>query len=175
MDVFLRFAWAAPYGMVAHAARDAARGEAAMARAELKTTATQGSVADFIAAVPDPRRREEAAQLDALHRKVTGFDPAMWGPTIVGYGVYRYKYDSGREGTMARAGFSPRKAASVLYLNGSFDDARQAEADSLFARLGPHSTGTACLYLKRLDKIDMGTLEGLIRLSWEAMNERWPG
>ena len=76
---------------------------------------------------------------------------------------------------MARAGFSPRKAASVLYLNGSFDDARQAEADALFARLGPHSTGKACLYLKRLDKIDMGTLEGLIRLSWEAMNERWPG
>ena len=146
-----------------------------MTKAELKTTATQFSVVDFIAAVPDPRRREEAAQLDALHRKVTGLDPAMWGPTIVGYGVYHYKYESGREGTSARAGFSPRKAASVLYLNGSFEDARKAEADALFARLGPHSTGTACLYIKRLDKIEMGALEGLVRLSWEAMSERWPG
>ena len=146
-----------------------------MAKAVLKTTATQVSVADFIAAVPDPRRREEAALLDALHRKVTGLDPAMWGPTIVGYGVYHYKYDSGHEGTMARAGFSPRKAASVLYLIGTFDGTRKAEADALFARLGPHSTGKACLYLKRLDKIDMAALEGLIRLSWEAMNERWPG
>ena len=146
-----------------------------MTKAELKTTATQFSVVDFIAAVPDPRRREEAAQLDPLHRKVTGLDPAMWGPTIVGYGVYHYKYESGREGTSARAGFSPRKAASVLYLNGSFEDARKAEADALFARLGPHSTGTACLYIKRLDKIEMGALEGLVRLSWEAMSERWPG
>ena len=161
--------------MVMHAASEAAKGDEAMAKAVLKTTATEVSVADFIATVPDPRRREEAGLLDALHRKVTGLNPAMWGPTIVGYGVYHYKYDSGREGTMARAGFSPRKAASVLYLNGSFGDARQAQADALFARLGPHSTGTACLYIKRLDKIDMAALEGLVRLSWEAMNERWPG
>ena len=146
-----------------------------MAKAVLKTTATEVSVADFIAAVPDPRRREDAAQLDALHRKVTGLDPAMWGPTIVGYGVYHYKYDSGHEGTMARAGFSPRKAASVLYLIGTFDGTRKAEANALFAGLGPHSTGKACLYLKRLDKIDMSALEGLVRLSWEATNERWPG
>lgn len=145
-----------------------------MAKAELKTTATEVSVADFIAAIPDARRREEAALLDALHRKVTGCEPKMWGPTIVGYGVYTYKYDSGREGTMARAGFSPRKAAAVLYLNGSFGDARQAEADALFARLGPHTTGKACLYIKRLDKIDTAALESLVRLSWEAMNERWP-
>ena len=145
-----------------------------MTKAELKTTATEVSVADFIAAVPDARRSEEAALLDALHRRATGCEPKMWGPSIVGYGVYDYKYDSGREGTMARAGFSPRKAAAVLYLNGSFGDDRQAEADALFARLGPHTTGKACLYIKRLDRIDMAVLEGLVRLSWEAMNERWP-
>ena len=145
-----------------------------MAKAVLKTTATELSVADFIAAVPDARRREEAGVLEALHRKVTGCEPKMWGSSIVGYGVYRYKYDSGHEGTMARAGFSPRKAASVLYLNGSFDSARQAQADALFAQLGPHSTGRACLYLKRLEKIDMAALEDLIGLSWAAMNERWP-
>ena len=146
-----------------------------MAKAVLKTMATEVSVADFIAAVPDPRRREEAAQLDALHRKVTGADPAMWGPTIVGYGSYHYKYESGREGTWARGGFSPRKAASVVYLVGTFEGDRKTEAEALFARLGPHSTGKACLYLKRFDKIDMDALEGLVRLSWEAINERWPG
>ena len=146
-----------------------------MAKAVLKTTATEVCVADFIAAVPDPRRREEAGLLDALHRKVTGCDPKMWGPSIVGYGTYRYEYDSGREGTMARAGFSPRKPAAVLYLMGIDDGERQDRADALFARLGPHTTGRACLYLKRLDKIDMEALEGLVRLSWEAVNERWPG
>ena len=145
-----------------------------MAKAMLKIMATEVSVDDFIAAVPDPRRREEAGLLDALHRKVTGCDPKMWGPSIVGYGTYRYKYDSGREGTMARAGFSPRKAAAVLYLMGIYDGERQVRADALFARLGPHTTGKACLYLKRLDKIDMEALEGLVRLSWEAVNERWP-
>jgi hypothetical protein len=156
--------------MVTHAAR-----EAAMARANLKTTATAVSVADFIAAVPDLRRREEAGLLDALHRKVTGLDAAMWGATIVGYGVYHYNYDSGRAGTMARAGFSPRKAAAVVYLIGTCKGVRKLEAEALFARLGPHSTGKACLYIKRLDKIDLDALEGLVRLSWEAINERWPG
>ena len=155
--------------MVARAAR-----EAAIAKAVLKTTATTVCVADFIAAVPDPRRREEAEALDALHRKVTGCEPKMWGPSIVGYGSYCYKYDSGRGGTSARAGFSPRKAAAVLYLNGTYEGARKDEADVLFGRLGPHTTGQSCLYLKRLDKIDMNVLEQLVRLSWEAMNERWP-
>ena len=145
-----------------------------MAKAVLKTTATAVSVADFIAAVPDARRREEAATLDALHRKVTGCEPKMWGPSIVGYGAYDYKYESGREGTMARAGFSPRKPASVVYLIGTYEGDRGAEADALFARLGPHTTGKACLYLKRLDKIDMKALEGLVQLSWEVVNEHWP-
>lgn len=145
-----------------------------MAKAELKTQANEASVAGFIAAVPDPRRREEAQALDALHRKVTGCEPKMWGPSIVGYGVYHYKYESGREGVMARAGFSPRKAAAVVYLNGTYGGDRQAEADALFARLGPHTTGLACLYLKRLDRIDSEALEALVRLSWEAINELWP-
>ena len=145
-----------------------------MAKAELKTTATEVSVADFIAAVPDARRSDEAGVLDALFRKATGHEPTMWGPSIVGYGSYHYKYASGHEGTMARAGFSPRKAAAVLYLVDSYEGARQEQADALFARLGPHTTGKACLYLKRFDKIDIDVLEQLIGLSWEAMNERWP-
>ena len=106
-----------------------------MAKAELKTQATDVAVADFIAAVPDPRRRDEAAIIDQLHRRVTGLEPKMWGPSIIGYGSYDYKYDSGREGTMCRAGFSPRKAAMTLYLMGNYCN-HQAEADELFARLG---------------------------------------
>ena len=145
-----------------------------MAKAVLKTTATEVSVADFIAAVPDARRREEAEVLDTLHRKVTACAPKMWGPSIVGYGSYAYRYESGREGTSARAGFSPRKPALVLYLNDTYEGTRRDEAEALFARLGPHTTGKSCLYIKRLDRIDIAVLEALIRLSWAAMNERWP-
>ena len=86
-----------------------------MAKAELKTKATEVSVADFIARVPDQRRREEAAVIDALYRRVTGCEPKMWGPSIIGYGSYDYTYDSGHSGTSCRAGFSPRKAALTLY------------------------------------------------------------
>ena len=144
-----------------------------MAKAELKTRPTQVTVEQFIAGLPDERRREEAGALDAIYRRVTGLEPKMWGPSIVGYGSYRYKYDSGREGEICRAGFSPRKAALTLYLVADYG-ARQAEADALFARLGPHSTGKACLYVKALAKVDLAALEGLIALSWELMNARYP-
>lgn len=144
-----------------------------MAKAEIKTKATTMSVADFIAAVPDPRRREEAAAIDAIHRRVTGLEPQMWGPTIIGYGSYSYKYDSGREGTMCRAGFSPRKAAMTIYLMGNYCD-HQVEADALFARLGKHSTGKACLYIKKLADVDLEVLERLVALSWGAMNGNYP-
>lgn len=112
-----------------------------MAKAEMKTTATGASVAAFIAAVPDARRRTEAELIEALHRRVTGHDPQMWGPSIIGYGRYSYRYDSGREGTICRGGFSPRKAALTIYLMGNYCD-RQPEADALFAQLGKHTTGS---------------------------------
>jgi Domain of unknown function (DU1801) len=144
-----------------------------MAKAELKTTATTLSVADYIASLPDARRRAEADVIEALHRCVTGLEPRMWGPSIIGYGSYDYTYDSGRSGTMCRAGFSPRKAALVFYLIGEFG-ARQAEADALFAQLGKHTTGKACLYIKRLTDVDLAVLEQLVRLSWAVMNARYP-
>jgi len=140
-----------------------------MAKAELKTTANNASVADFLSALPDPRQRADAQALDALYRRVTGLEPKMWGPNIVGYGSYEYRYESGRAGTMCKAGFSPRKAALTLYLAGSYGD-QQAEADDLFARLGKHSTGKACLYVKRLDQVDLDVLERLVALSWERMD-----
>lgn len=144
-----------------------------MAKAELKTKATEVSVADFIAAVADTRRREEAEVIDAMHRRVTGVEPKMWGPSIIGYGSYNYKYDSGREGTMCRAGFSPRKAAMTIYLMGNYAN-RQPEADALFARLGKHKTGASCLYINKLADVDAGVLEELVALSWRCMNEAYP-
>ncbi len=144
-----------------------------MAKAELKTKATQVSIADFLAGLPDDRRRAEATVLDALHRRATGCDPKMWGPSIIGYGSYHYKYESGREGTMCRAGFSPRKAALTIYLMGNYCD-RQSEVDDLFARLGKHTTGKGCLYIKRLTDVDTKVLERLVEISWEVMKARYP-
>ncbi|MCW1402367.1 DUF1801 domain-containing protein [Novosphingobium sp. MW5] len=144
-----------------------------MAKAELKTKATEVSPADFIAAVPDARRREEAAVIDAIHRRVTGLEPKMWGPSIIGYGSYNYKYDSGREGTMCRAGFSPRKAAMTVYLMGTYVTCK-AESDALFARLGKYKTGKSCLYINKLADIDLAVLEELVALSWQCMNAKYP-
>ena len=123
--------------------------------------------------VADPRQREKAKQLDAIHRRVTGLEPKMWGTSIIGYGSYRYKYESGREGDMCRAGFSPRKSAATIYLMGNYCSRRE-EADALFARLGKHRTGKSCLYVTRLENVDLSILEQLIALSWAVMNERYP-
>ena len=144
-----------------------------MGKAEIKTKATEAGVADFIAAIPETRRREEAALVDAMHQRVTGLEPRMWGPSIIGYGSYDYVYDSGRSGTMCRAGFSPRKTAMTLYLMGHYCD-RQPEADALFAKLGKHKTGKSCLYINKLADVDLAVLEQLVALSWDVMNERYP-
>ena len=139
-----------------------------MAKADLKTRATEASVADYFAALPDAARRTEAAQIDAMFRRVTGLEPKMWGPSIVGYGSYDYKYESGREGTMCRTGFSPRKAALTFYGFGSMD------AEDLFARLGKHTTGKGCLYIKKLSDVDLAVLEQFVALNWERMSAAYP-
>ncbi|HEY0594435.1 DUF1801 domain-containing protein [Sphingopyxis sp.] len=144
-----------------------------MGKSGISTKATGIGVADFIAAVPDARRREEASVIDAMHRRVTGHDPKIWGPSIIGYGSYDYVYDSGHSGTMCRAGFSPRKAAMTLYLMGHYLD-RQPEADALLARLGKYKNGKSCLYVNKLADVDLDVLEKLVVLSWDVMNERYP-
>jgi hypothetical protein len=144
-----------------------------MGKAEIKTKATDVSVAEFIAAIPEARRREDAAVVDAIHRRITGLAPKMWGPSIIGYGSYDYVYDSGRSGTMCRAGYSPRKGAMTLYLVGHYQN-RQSEADALLARLGKHKTSKACLYINKLADVDVAVLEQLVTLSWDVMNERYP-
>ena len=146
-----------------------------MAKANLKTQPTDDDVAAYIESAELDRRRAEAHQLVALFRKVTGEEPRMWGPSIIGFGSYDYKYDSGREGTMCRAGFSPRKAKLSLYLMGAYcTPEAQAEQNRLFGLLGKHSLGKSCLYINRLEQVDIDILEQLIRNNWDLMNERYP-
>ena len=144
-----------------------------MAKAELKTKPTEVTVEAFIAGLPDEQRRDEARAIDAIYRRVTGVEPKMWGPSIIGYGSYDYRYESGRTGTICRAGFSPRQAALTFYLLDGYG-ARQPQADALMSRLGSHSTGKACLYVKQLARVDLDALEGLVALCWQTMNERHP-
>jgi hypothetical protein len=120
--------------------------------------ATEASVAEFLAQVPDERRREDAHRLRAMMQEITGEPPAMWGSSIIGFGSYHYRYPSGHEGDSALASFAPRSQHLVIYLVGEFTGRYQ----SVLARLGPHKTGKGCLYLKRLDDVDDDALRELI-------------
>jgi hypothetical protein len=130
-------------------------------KASNKTQPTAVSVADFIAAVPNETRRKDAKALVALFKKVSGEKPVMWGPSIIGFGRRSYRYDSGREGEIMLAGFSPRGANLVLYLHKDFPG-----ADALIKRLGKHKTSMACLYVNTLADVDMAVLEELIARAW---------
>ncbi len=127
--------------------------------AETKTKPTAVSVDEFIANVEDERKRDDSRVLAKLMSKATGAKAHMWGPTIVGFGTYHYKYDSGHEGDACIAGFSPRKAAISIYL------AEFPERDALLAKLGKYKMGKSCLYVKKLDDIDMGVLKQLVETS----------
>jgi hypothetical protein len=136
---------------------------------ETKTRPTQMRVADFIDAAPDAVRREDAKTLVTLMSRITGEEPVMWGPSIIGFGSYHYRYESGHEGNACRLGFSPRKAELVLYvLNGS------PEQEAQLARLGKHKTGKACLYIRKLADVDMAALEEIIRGALASMDARYP-
>ncbi len=122
-----------------------------------KTTATGADPEAFIAAVEHPTRRADAEQLLAMMRRVTGCEPKMWGPSIVGFGRYEYTYESGREGEFMITGFSPRKANLVLYILPGYDDL----GDSL-AELGKHKVGKSCLYVNKLADVDLEVLEQIV-------------
>ena len=131
--------------------------------ADNKTKPTKLSVAAFVDTLTDPVRRSDAKTLTELMQNAAGEKPRMWGPSIVGFGSYHYKYESGREGDMPVIAFSPRKAATVLYGLTGF-----SEATALLAKLGKHSTGKGCLYIKKLADVDQHTLEALIVKSLAA-------
>jgi hypothetical protein len=119
---------------------------------------TDAPVAGFLARVPDEQRREDAWRLCAMMREITGEPPVMWGTSIIGFGLYHYRYASGHEGDSALAGFSPRRQHLAIYLIGDFESRHQ----SALTRLGPHQTGKGCLYIKRLDDVDHDALRELI-------------
>jgi hypothetical protein len=127
---------------------------------DLKTRPTDGSVQAFLESIEDEERRRDCLALLQLMREVTGHEPKLWGGSIVGFGSYHYKYASGREGDTFLAGFSPRKQNLTLYLTGYLE-----HYESLLGRLGKHKTGKGCLYIKKLDDVDLPTLREMIKQS----------
>jgi len=128
--------------------------------AELKTRPNQRSVTAFLQSIRDARRRRDARTVGALMRSITRARPRMWGPSIVGYGRYDYRYESGREGSWFLTGFSPRKTDLVVYIMSGFGPHR-----ALLRQLGPHRTGRGCLYLRDLEQVHLPTLRRLIAAS----------
>jgi len=124
---------------------------------KLKTQPTDKSVVAFIEAVDSPKKREDAFRLLDIFSETTGMEPKMWGESIIGYGAYHYKYASGHEGDAALVGFSPRKASFSLYF-ATGDDKRE----ELLKDFGKHKTGKACVYVNKLDDIDIDVLKELI-------------
>jgi hypothetical protein len=134
--------------------------------AENKTRATEVSVASFVERVEPEQRQADARAVIALMERVSGEPATMWGPSIIGFGVHRYRYDSGREGEICRIGFSPRKPQLVFYLGTSFPG-----RDAMLAALGKHGTGKGCLYVKKLSDVDMAVLERMVAASWAHKGE----
>ena len=134
-----------------------------------KTQPTPIKVSEFIAGIEDSRKRADCKELMKLMRETTGKRATMWGPSIVGFGKYHYKYASGREGDFFLTGFAPRKQALTIYIINGFD----AHAE-LMEKLGKFKTGKSCLYVKSLDAIDRAVLKDLVEASVAYMREKYP-
>lgn len=137
--------------------------------ADAMTQPSDADVAAFLDQVSPEQRRADALRLDPLFREVSGFDPVLWGSSMVGYGRYRYTYDSGHSGQCFATGFAPRKRELVLYIMPGY-----ADFGAILERLGPHRKGKSCLYLTRLERVDMTALGDLIRAGLEDLATRWP-
>jgi hypothetical protein len=131
---------------------------------ENKTRPTDQNVVDFLSSVDHETRREDAFTVLKMMEEITGEAAVMWGSSIVGFGSYHYKYDSGREGDMPLIGFSPRKQSMTLYIMSGFDS-----EEELLASLGKHKTGKACLYVNKLADVDEDVLRQMIKRSYEHM------
>lgn len=137
--------------------------------AENKTKATEQSVDAFIESLPDEKVRQDCYALITLMKKVTGSEPKLWGGSIVGFGNYHYKYESGHEGDSCLTGFSPRKQNITLY---AMLDSNERE--ELLNKLGKHKAGKGCVYIKRLDDVDVTILEKLLKRSVEYLRKLYP-
>ena len=136
--------------------------------AKIKTTATEVDVSEFIQKVENEIKRKDSFQLVEMFKTISGFEPKMWGPTIIGFGNYHYKYESGHEGDMPIAAFSPRKEAIVLYF-AEFENREQ-----LYEKLGKHKSGKVCVYVKKLADISLPVLEELTRASIKYITTKYP-
>ncbi|WP_136634504.1 DUF1801 domain-containing protein [Pseudooceanicola onchidii] len=134
-----------------------------------KTLPTDVAPMSFLASVQPDRRRHQGLALKAMFDRVTGWQARMWGPSILGYGAYDYTYASGRSGTWLATGFSPRKAALSVYIMPGYQD-----YGAILDRLGPHKMGKSCLYITRLDAVDMDVLAELIRTGIDDLSRIWP-
>lgn len=137
--------------------------------AKNKTTESSSSVNEFINAVKEDTKRKDSLSLIELLKKQTGLEPKMWGPSIIGFGSYHYKYDSGHEGDSPLVSFSPRASAITLYLSGHFE-----KREELLEMLGKHKTDKGCIYFKSLDSINMRTLEEMIINHIKHIKEMYP-
>lgn len=137
-----------------------------MAR-ENKTTRTDVPVEDFLATVENKRRRADAEVALEIYREITGHEPYMAGPSIIGFDAHRYKHESGRSGMVIGAGFSPRKANMTFYLGNRFEGAAE-----LYARLGKHKKSVACVYINKLDDVDLEVLKEIIRRQYARSKAR---
>jgi hypothetical protein len=133
--------------------------------AETKMKPTLSSPQAFLDAVEHPVRRADGKAICEMMERVTSEPAVMWGPSIIGFGTYHYRYDSGHEGDMCRIGFSPRKANLVLYVGGF------PEYEALLTKLGKHKTSKACLYINKLADIDLDVLEDITRQTWWAASQ----
>lgn len=137
--------------------------------AELKTKLNNASVIDFINSVEDENKREFAFTILEMMKKITKTEPKMWGPSIIGFGTYHYKYASGREGDWMLVGFSPRKQAMTLYIMAGF-----SRYEELLSKLGKFKTGKSCLYIKKTDDVDLKVLKELVTQSVKFIkNKKW--
>lgn len=137
--------------------------------AKNKTRETQNSVIDFINTVEDLTKRNDSFELVKLMQEQTGYEPKMWGPAIIGFGSYHYKYASGHEGDAPLVGFSPRKDAVSLYLYSSFES-----KEELLSKFGKHKAGKGCIYIKKIADIDIEILKKMISYSVENLNKLYP-
>jgi hypothetical protein len=137
--------------------------------AKNKTVETENSVAEFLAVISDVKRREDSTFVIDLLSKLSGFEPKMWGSSIVGFGIYHYKYESGHSGNAPLAGLASRKNALTVYLASNFE-----EKEALLSQLGKHKSSKSCLYIQKIEDIDIDILSQLVQKSIEQIRELYP-
>lgn len=142
-----------------------------MAKYKAKTTETSLSVKDFIKQIPDAQRLKDAKVIIDIMQELSGFAPKMWGTAIIGFGTYHYVYESGHEGDAPLIGFSPRKAEFALYLSSAFE-----KRDELLKQFGKHKSGKACIYIKKIEDINVDVLKKMVAasLKYSKANKNQP-